>query len=148
MTYESFRYIFIGGAALSAVMLVTSIVLFFAFDVPDLFGYFSGKNKRKGLEEIQRENKRNIDVQGNRSTFDFDGEKTSGKLDNSRDQLQPDAEYKSVTQDLNTDAVLETEYLDSKNDIVNTTLLSEEADKAVFVIEREITFIHTDEVIA
>lgn len=56
MTYEIYRYIFYGGMALSAAMLVTSIVLFIVLRIPNVIGDLTGANARKAIENIRSQN--------------------------------------------------------------------------------------------
>lgn len=55
-TYSLFRYIFIGGAALSVLMLIVAAVQFFVFRIPTIIGDLSGSNARKAIEEIRTQN--------------------------------------------------------------------------------------------
>ena len=56
MSYEIYRYLFIGGAALSAVMLAVTIILFFALKIPHVVGDLSGANARRAIAEIRSRN--------------------------------------------------------------------------------------------
>lgn len=56
MTYEIYRYVFIGGAALSVIMLIVSVTLFFGFNIPNVIGDLTGSNARKGIENIRNRN--------------------------------------------------------------------------------------------
>lgn len=56
MTYEMYRYLFIGGAALSVLMLAVSVVLFFVLNIPHVIGDLTGSNARKAIEQIRSQN--------------------------------------------------------------------------------------------
>lgn len=56
MTYEIYRYIFIGGAALSGIMLVISMIMFFSLRIPMVIGDLSGANARKAIKRIRSYN--------------------------------------------------------------------------------------------
>uniref|UniRef100_UPI004057B1C1 hypothetical protein n=1 Tax=Agathobacter sp. TaxID=2021311 RepID=UPI004057B1C1 len=56
MTYEVYRYIFLGGVILSVVMLSISIILFFALNIPNVIGDLTGANARKAIEDIRNQN--------------------------------------------------------------------------------------------
>ena len=56
MTYEIYNYIFIGAAIASGILLVVSIVLFFLLDIPKVIGDLTGRNARKGIESIRKQN--------------------------------------------------------------------------------------------
>ena len=50
MTYDIYRYIFIGGAVLAGLMLVLSIVLFIVLKIPSVIGDLSGSTAKKAIE--------------------------------------------------------------------------------------------------
>lgn len=54
--YEIYRYVFFGGAALSALMLVVSIILFVVLRIPNVIGDLTGANARKAIENIRNQN--------------------------------------------------------------------------------------------
>lgn len=56
MTYEIYRYIFIGGAVLAGVMLVVTVLLFFLLKIPTVIGDLTGANARKAIENIRSQN--------------------------------------------------------------------------------------------
>lgn len=56
MTYEVYRYIFIGGAILAGVMLLTSVLLFIFLHIPTVIGDLTGANARKAIENIRNQN--------------------------------------------------------------------------------------------
>lgn len=56
MTYETYRYIFIGGAILTAVLFVVSVILFIVLKIPDVIGDLSGATARKAIENIRNQN--------------------------------------------------------------------------------------------
>lgn len=56
MTYEIYRYIFIGGAILAGTMLLTSVLLFVFLHIPTVIGDLTGANARKAIENIRNQN--------------------------------------------------------------------------------------------
>ena len=56
MTYEIYRYIFIGCLMLSILLLVLAVVLFFTLRIPNVIGDLSGANARKAIENIRNQN--------------------------------------------------------------------------------------------
>lgn len=56
MTYETYRYIFIGGAILTAILFVVSVILFIVLKIPDVIGDLSGATARKAIENIRNQN--------------------------------------------------------------------------------------------
>ncbi len=56
MTYEIYRYIFIGGAVLCGLLLILTIILFFALKIPGVLGDLSGSTAKKAIRKIREEN--------------------------------------------------------------------------------------------
>lgn len=56
MTYEVYRYVFIGGAILAAIMFIISVILFIVLKIPSVIGYFSGATQRKAIEDMRNQN--------------------------------------------------------------------------------------------
>ena len=56
MTYEIYRYIFIGAASLCGLMLILTIILFFVLKIPAVLGDLSGATARKAIRRIREEN--------------------------------------------------------------------------------------------
>lgn len=56
MTYEVYRYIFMGAAILSGLMLVAAVVLFFVLKIPNVIGDLTGANARKAIADIRNQN--------------------------------------------------------------------------------------------
>jgi hypothetical protein len=53
VTYETLRYIHIIFAALAALMLLVSAVIFIAFDIPHAIGSVTGRALKRGVNEIR-----------------------------------------------------------------------------------------------
>ena len=53
MTYEMYRYLFLGGAAMAGVMLIVTVALFFAFNIPKIIGLLTGATARKAIKQIR-----------------------------------------------------------------------------------------------
>ena len=56
MTYETYRYIFLGGLIAAAIFLVISVVLFFLLNIPKVVSDLSGRTARKAIESIRKQN--------------------------------------------------------------------------------------------
>ncbi len=56
MTYEIYRYIFLGGAILAGIMFVVSAIVFFVLKIPTVIGDLTGANARKAIENIRNQN--------------------------------------------------------------------------------------------
>lgn len=56
MTYEVYRYIFIGAAILSGLFLAAAAALFFVLKIPNVIGDLTGANARKAIADIRNQN--------------------------------------------------------------------------------------------
>ena len=56
MSYDTYRLIFIGAAIACGVMFLVSVTLFFAFKIPNIIGNLTGRNAKKAIEDIKRQN--------------------------------------------------------------------------------------------
>lgn len=56
MTYETYRYIFLGGLIAAAIFLAISVVLFFVLNIPKVVSDLSGRTARKAIESIRKQN--------------------------------------------------------------------------------------------
>lgn len=188
MTYEIYRYIFIGGAILAGIMLAVSILVFFLLNIPNVIGDLTGANARKAIENIRNLNENSGDKAYNTSAVNLERGKITDKISNSgRIVKNPSGNLmgamnteKIGTARLNNQPASETVVLDAPaaettvlgaanettvlgTGAAETTLLSPEAPAyavpeavpqpaeaapAAFVVEYEITYIHTNEVIA
>ena len=175
MTYDTYRYIFFGAAILCAVMLIETVKLFFALHIRKAIGDLTGSNAKREIQKIRQENEQTENANnqkrtGNRRKGKAAAENSDSPPDYSRNMNTGVVTAKIATQNLSPDhdtipdSDNETEVL-SDISLDETALLSqfEEQDEAaynetvllnqnntgtvVFEIERDITFIHTDEVI-
>lgn len=162
MTYDIYRYIFYGGAALAVIMLVVSIVLFFMYKIPSVIGDLTGSTARKAIEDIRNQN----ESSGNKVYKTSHVNRERGKL---TDKISPSgglirnpseaiggamATEKISTQELPLESD-GTTVLNSLNETTvleasscETTVLTPVTETNAFVIEYEITYVHTDEIIA
>lgn len=130
MTYEQFRYVFIGAAIAAGVFLLLSVLLFFVLDIRAAFGYVTGRSAKKAIKKIREENQYAgmTDIINKNSLQGRTGVVTS----------------KIATQSFTSD---ETTVLNEEDSNETTVLSDYNPLNNVFEIEYEITFIHTDEVI-
>lgn len=148
MTYDVYRYIFIGAAILCVVMAVVTIFLFFFLKIPKVIGDLNGSTARKAIEEIRQQNANSGDKIYKSSVVN----RERGKL---TDRISPTGTLYTnttgsiagamATEKIATQHLEETVVLDA-GVYEETTVLSAQADNN-FVIEYEITFIHTNEII-
>lgn len=55
MTYEIYRYIFIGAAILSGIMFLVAVLLFVVLKIPQVVGDLSGATARKAIQNIREQ---------------------------------------------------------------------------------------------
>lgn len=165
MSYEIYRYIFIGAAILCGAMIVTSILLFILLKIPKVIGDLTGRTARKAIENIRNQNESSGDKTYRSSLVNQERGKLTDKISPSGRLIRNPTDLlggamateKIGTQQLVSD---ETMVLDSGNETTvltgeldnsgnETTLLSQtDFSNNVFEIEYEITYIHTNEIIS
>lgn len=91
MTYETYRLIFLGAAALSLLMLIISVVLFFVLKIPKVIGDLTGTTARKAINEIRKQNERTGDKTFRSSPVNRERVKLTDKISKSG-RLQKRAE--------------------------------------------------------
>lgn len=141
---ERFKAVSTAGYALAVFMLIVAILLFFFFKIPAVYGDLSGKAAKKAIEKIKLQNEAAI-ASGAKafspSTVNLKKGKTSGKLKDSRQLFQtpPPVPAPPPVMEAATQASAETAFL-------NAAAVPQTYQHR-FIIERDITFINTDEVI-
>lgn len=151
MTYEMYRYVFLGGAAACAVMVIISAILFFTLQIPKVIGDLTGRNARKAIEKIRQENEQTGDKTYKSSAVNMERGKLTEKISQSG-RLVPRDETPfgtgMITEKISTQQLAELEQTGATEVLASaeTTLLSEQS--SAFTVEYEITFTHTTEVIA
>jgi len=170
MTYEIYRYIFLGGAILAGIMFVVSVLVFFLLKIPTVIGDLTGANARKAIENIRNHNESTGDKTYRSSQVNQERGKLTDKISPSGRLIKDPSHSlhgamgteKISTQqlhpgdDTNETTVLtgeltganETTVLSNESHANETTVLNAQTFSNAFVIEYEITYIHTDEVIA
>lgn len=163
MTYEIYRYIFLGGAILAGIMLVVSVLVFILLKIPTVIGDLTGANARKAIENIRSQN----ESTGNKTYRTSVVNRERGKL---TDKITPSGRLiKNVSENLHGAMATEkigTQQLQSEDVTNETTVLTDVAETTVlsganettlltspessqsFVVEYEITYIHTAEEIS
>ena len=155
MTYEIYRYIFIGGLVLSVLMLILSVVLFFTMNVRKLIGEYNGTTKRKAIEKIRKRSSGEVAVTGGVTPKAKSSKPAAVKVQddvdtNATDKIKPQDRYDNFE-------ASETSTLSEYNN--HHTADNTPAPAAVsyarnsyavrddFVIETDITIVHSSEVI-
>ncbi len=177
MTYDVYRYIFIGAAILCGILFIVSVLTFIFLKIPKVISDLTGATARKGIKNIRAQNEASGDKAYKASAFNEARGKLTDKISPSGNVvLQNQAQMRGIdtakinTQELQVDeAANQTSVLDQYD---GTTLLSNEgvgetsvlaapgqtyeetsvldpgAADVTFRVEFEITYIHTSEVIA
>ena len=170
MTYEIYRYIFLGGAILAGIMFAVSVLVFFLLKIPNVIGDLTGANARKAIENIRNHNESTGDKTYQSSQVNRERGKLTDKISPSGRIIKDPSHSlhgamgteKISTQQLHPEDVTnettvltgdltggnETTVLSHEAPANETTVLNVQTFSNAFVIEYEITYIHTDEVIA
>lgn len=179
MTYEIYRYIFLGGAILAGIMFAVSVLVFFLLKIPTVIGDLTGANARKAIENIRNQNESTGDKTYRSSQVNRERGKLTDKISPSGRLIKDPSHSlhgamgteKISTQELHPEDVTnettvltganettvltgelaggnETTVLSNENPANETTVLNAQTFSNAFVIEYEITYIHTDEIIA
>lgn len=152
MTYDIYRYIFVGAAIACVVMLVITIVLFFVLKIPAVIGELSGRTAKKAIADIRKQNM-------SANTDNIGSEKLTDKISTDKLIEQNRIEYSNnETTLLNTGN--ETIVLNSENEttvlssysgqtaILNMSDMETNVNSVGYVnVELDITYIHSTEII-
>ncbi len=166
MTYEMYRYVFLGAAIACGVFGIMSLILFFTLRIPKVIGDLTGRTARKAIESIRHQNEKTGDKTYQSSEVNLLRGKLTDKITQSG-RLVPRSTTpfgtgmiteKISTQKLDGEepagetAVLnpteETTSLDSGSEETAVLDTQNQQSEQVFAVEYEITFTHTDEAIA
>jgi len=162
MTYEIYRYIFIGGAILALISLVISVWLFILYRIPTVIGDLNGTNARKGIENIRLSSegggKAYSHIHKNQTTDKISRsgkivKNTSRSLKASETEVLPHSNLPNsggATDVLDNTEIGQTVNLFAANSTYaasETTVLDARDTNNQIVVEYEITYIHTDEII-
>lgn len=173
MTYDIYRYIFIGAAILCGIMFVVLILVFICFKIPKVISDLSGATARRAIKDIRERNEASGGKGYKVSAFNEARGKLTEKISPSGNLIQQRQAQmfginttKIDTQELHLEEYAnDTTVLDFHNEISDvenigvgetsvlsenfssgeTTVLNEVDSNLIFTIEYEITFIHTNE---
>lgn len=176
MTYDIYRYIFICAAILCGIMLIVSILIFIFLKIPKVISDLSGATARKAIKTIREQNETSGDKGYKVSAFNAARGKLTDKISPSGNiiqryqtqmhginttkistqklQVEEHANETTVLESYNETSVCdnaetgETSVLSEAMASGETTVLNESTNNSTFTIEYDITFIHTDEIIA
>lgn len=156
MTYEIYRYIFLGSAVLACIMLIVSILIFVLLKIPVVIGDLSGANARKAINKIRSQNENSGDKTYKSSLINKERGKLTDKISASGKivkNITGNTYGAMATDKLDTQELIggsETAVLNSNNTAtLETVVLSDNIIKnfTTFEIEYDITYIHTNEII-
>lgn len=174
MSYEMYRYIFLGALIACGIFFVIAVILFFTLKIPKVISDLTGRTARKAIENIRMQNEQSGDKTYQSSAVNLERGKLTDKISQSGRLMPRDATpfgtgvitEKISTMELEQPAG-ETDVLDQpigetevlapvagETDVLapvageTEVLAPVEQPVQAFTIEYEITFIHTDEVIA
>lgn len=164
MSYEMYRYIFLGALIACGVFFVVAVVLFFTLRIPKVISDLTGRTARKAIESIRLQNEQSGDKIYQSSAVNLERGKLTDKISQSGRLMPRDATpfgtgvitEKISTMELEQPAG-ETDVLDQpvgETDVLapvageTEVLAPVEQPVQAFTVEYEITFIHTTEVIA
>lgn len=172
LTYQTYRYIFLGALIACGVFFVISAILFFTLRIPKVISDLSGRTARKAIENIRMQNEQSGDKTYQSSAVNLQRGKLTDKISRSGRLLtRHETPFGTgvITEKISTQKLShaeETEVLSTGNE---TTVLSESAGETdvlvapagetevlapaeqpvqAFSVEFEITYIHTNEIIA
>lgn len=172
MSYEMYRYIFLGALIACGIFFVIAVVLFFTFKIPKVISDLSGRTARKAIENIRAQNEQSGDKTYQSSAVNLERGKLTDKISRSGKLVPREATpfgtgvitEKISTQKLDTagetavlEASEETSVLSAptgETDVLapmsgeTEVLAPTQPAMQIFAVEYEITFIHTNEVIA
>ncbi len=163
MSYENYRYVFIGAAILCGVMILTSILLFVLLRIPKVIGDLTGRTAKKAIENIRNQNETSGDKTYRSSLVNRERGKLTDKISPSGRLIKNPTDLLSgamATEKIGTQQLVsnETSVLDFSDETAvlsgeltsvgdETTLLASDYSNEVFEIEYEITYIHTNEIV-
>ena len=177
MTYDIYRYIFIGAAILCGIMFVVSVLIFILLKIPKVISDLTGATARKAIKNIREQNEASGDKAYKVSAFNEARGKLTDKISPSGNIIhQYQAQMRGIdttkinTQELQVDeAADQTSVLDQYNETSllgnegtgetavltapeqvhgETSVLNPIVADTTFSVEFEITYIHTNECIA
>ncbi len=178
MTYETYRLIFLVGAIAAGLMVIAAVVLFFVLKIPRVIGDLTGSTARKAIAGIRSQTEQNGGRDRKRtehSPAHADSPASTQKLSrNDAAGNRADAAPKAQQAPLAEETTLltpETTLLSPETTLLapETTVLAPQGASPVstapgetarlqpaaqaqpttdFVIEQELTYLHTDEVLS
>ena len=174
MSYEMYRYIFLGALIACGIFFVVAVILFFTLNIPKVISDLTGRTARKAIENIRMQNEQSGDKTYQSSAVNLERGKLTDKISQSGRLVPRDVTPFGtgvITEKIST---MELEQTAGETDVLSQptgetdvltpiagetdvlapvagetdVLAPAEQSAQVFAVEYEITFIHTNEVIA
>ena len=83
MSYETYRYIFLGGLIACGVFFAIAVILFFALKIPKVVSDLTGRTARKAIENIRLHNEQSGDKTYQSSAVNLERGKLTDKISKS-----------------------------------------------------------------
>lgn len=141
MTYEVYRYISTGTMIAAIVFFIISLILFFAFRIPKVIGELSGRTARKAIQSLRQKTEQSM------MEAEINTQKISTEVlqDNARASFEEVSNETTVLSAADSGQTTQLE----KSEVMESSLQQELCvDISNFVIEKEIMFIHSNEVVS
>ena len=138
MTYEMYRYIFIGGLIGCGIFFAIAVVLFFTLNIPKVISDLSGRTARKAIENIRRQNEESGDKGYQTSAVNRERGKLTDKISPSgrlAKQRTAPLGAGAMTEKIGTQKLAPAGETDVLSDGGETTLLSEPAGETTVLGE-------------
>lgn len=170
--YDIYRWIFIGGLIGCGLFLVIAAILFFTLNIPKVISDLTGRTARKAIENIRMQNEQSGDKSYQSSAVNLERGKLTDKISRSG-RLVPRGETPfgtgRITEKISTQKLDEVEQPCGETEVLEqpygetevltpaygeTEVLAAPQETVpqqpgqIFTVEYEITYIHTEEVIA
>ena len=128
LTYDMYRYIFLGALAACVVFFVIAVILFFVLRIPKVISDLSGRTERKAVENIRRQNEQSGDKTYQSSAVNLARGKVTDKISKSG-RLIRRAETPfgtgTITEKISTQELVDTGATDVLGDSGATEVLSD-----------------------
>lgn len=152
--YEIFRIIFFSGLALSILMLIVSVVMFFKMNIRRVLNEYNGNSKRKAIEKIRKKSSGEATTS---TDLKVKKEATVVKKENKASDSTSSVTSKIKAQDRfdgfsapETTSLSQEKKVESdteKHNMTSINSLPVYQQRADFVVLTDITYVHSSEVI-
>lgn len=146
MTYESYRLVFTAALIVGFIFTAIATLIFIRLKINEVFGFLTGTTARKAIAGISFLNSRKDGASSGKSTQRAIGDPTAFMTPSGRLISQNQDSGINITEKLSTARLVDTDDstddLDLKEDVTMPVGVS---SNNVFIIEKEIISVHTNE---